>query len=206
MVQTGNIFIRKEFFRPADPPPLERIPRRSGRAPVVENFLLGENDSVRGIYIHVPFCVRKCSYCDFYSLTTSSRATGEFLDLLVKEMDLFRERFPEDAAAAVDTVYFGGGTPTVIPPGELCRLIAAIGKRFPVMPGAEITIEANPGTVRENGLRTLRAGGFNRLSVGVQSFSPNTLLTLGRIHDAEDNLRTYRDARAAGFDSLGSGF
>ena len=158
---------------------------------------------MRGIYIHVPFCVRKCSYCDFYSLTTSSRATGEFLDLLVKEMDLFRERFPEDAAAAVDTVYFGGGTPTVIAPGELCGLLAAIGKRFPVMPGAEITIEANPGTIRENGLQTLRAGGFNRLSVGVQSYSPATLLTLGRIHDAEDNRRTYRDARAAGFDSLG---
>jgi putative oxygen-independent coproporphyrinogen III oxidase len=158
---------------------------------------------VRGIYIHVPFCVRKCSYCDFYSLTTSSRATGEFLDLLVKEMDLFRERFPEDAAAAVDTVYFGGGTPTVIAPGDLCGLLAAIRRRFPVMPGAEITIEANPGTVRENGLRTLRAGGFNRLSVGVQSFSPTTLLTLGRIHDAGDNRRTYRNARAAGFDSLG---
>ncbi|MGB7972607.1 MAG: radical SAM family heme chaperone HemW [Candidatus Deferrimicrobiaceae bacterium] len=158
---------------------------------------------MRGIYIHVPFCVRKCSYCDFYSLTTSSRATGEFLDLLVKEMDLFRERFPEDATAAVDTVYFGGGTPTVIAPGDLCGLLAAIRRRFPVMPGAEITIEANPGTVRENGLRILRAGGFNRLSVGMQSFSPATLLTLGRIHDTEDNRRTYRDARAAGFDSLG---
>jgi oxygen-independent coproporphyrinogen-3 oxidase len=172
-------------------------------APVVESFLLGENESVRGIYIHVPFCVRKCSYCDFYSLTTSSRATGEFLDLLVKEMDLFRKRFPEDATAAVDTVYFGGGTPTVIAPGDLCGLLAAIRRRFPVIPGAEITIEANPGTVCENGLRTLRAGGFNRLSVGMQSFSPTALLTLGRIHDAEDNRRAYRDARAAGFDSLG---
>jgi oxygen-independent coproporphyrinogen-3 oxidase len=147
--------------------------------------------------------VRKCSYCDFYSLTTSSRATGEFLALLVKEMDLFRERFPEDVAAAADTVYFGGGTPTVIAPGDLCGLLAAIRNRFPVMPGAEVTIEANPGTVRAHGLRTLRTGGFNRLSVGVQSFSPATLLTLGRVHDAEDIRRTYRDARAAGFDSLG---
>lgn len=158
---------------------------------------------MRGIYIHVPFCVRKCSYCDFYSLTASSRATGEFLDLLVKEMDLFRERYPEEAAAAVDTVYFGGGTPTVIAPGALCGLLAAIRNRFPLIPGAEITIEANPGTVRARGLRTLRTGGFNRLSVGVQSFSPATLLTLGRIHDAGDIRRTYRDARAAGFDSLG---
>jgi oxygen-independent coproporphyrinogen-3 oxidase len=203
MVQTGNIFIRGKDISADGSPSPENIPRCPGRAPVVECFLLGENESVRGIYIHVPFCVRKCSYCDFYSLTTSSRATGEFLDLLVKEMDLFRERFPEDATAAVDTVYFGGGTPTVIAPGDLCGLLAAIRRRFPVMPGAEITIEANPGTVRENGLRTLRAGGFNRLSVGVQSFSPAALLTLGRIHDAEDNRRTYRDARAAGFDSLG---
>ena len=83
---------------------------------------------MRGIYIHVPFCVRKCAYCDFYSLETSSRATGEFLDLLVKEMDLFRARSPEDAAAAADTVYFGGGTPTVIAPGNLCGLLAAIRK------------------------------------------------------------------------------
>lgn len=158
---------------------------------------------MRGIYIHIPFCVRKCSYCDFYSLATSPRATVEFPDLLVKEMALFRERFPEDAAAAADTVYFGGGTPTVLAPGDLCGLLAAIRKRFPVIPGAEITIEANPGTVLANGLETLRAGGYNRLSVGMQSFSPATLLTLGRIHDAEDNRRTYRDARAAGFDSLG---
>jgi oxygen-independent coproporphyrinogen-3 oxidase len=147
--------------------------------------------------------VRKCAYCDFYSLETSSRATGEFLDLLVKEMDLFRARSPEDAAAAADTVYFGGGTPTVIAPENLCGLLAAIRKRFPVMPGAEVTTEANPGTVRAHGLRTLRTGGFNRLSIGVQSFSPATLLTLGRFHGVEDIRRTFRDARAAGFDSLG---
>jgi len=158
---------------------------------------------VRGIYIHVPFCVRKCSYCDFYSLTTSARTTNEFPDLLVREMDLFRDSFPEDAKAAVDTVYFGGGTPTVLSPGTLSGLLATIRVRFPVAPGAEVTAEANPGTVSTEDLRALREGGFTRISIGVQSFTPAALRTLGRVHGIEDVRKTTRDARSTGFDSLG---
>ncbi len=158
---------------------------------------------MRGIYIHIPFCVRKCSYCDFYSREASPRATGDFLVLLAVEMDLFRRRYPEDAAASADTVYFGGGTPTVIAPGDLCRLLDGIRRRFPVDPDAEVTVESNPGTVSVRDLRTLRNGGFNRLSIGAQSFSSAVLRTLGRIHGAEDIHRTCRDAREAGFDSLG---
>ena len=158
---------------------------------------------MRGIYIHVPFCVRKCSYCDFYSEEASLASGGEFPDLLMRELDLFRERFPEDAAAPADTVYFGGGTPTVLPPENLCSLLAAVRARFPVSGGAEVTVEANPGTVDAEGLATLRQGGFTRISIGVQSFSPVVLRTLGRIHGEADVHRTYGLARSAGFPSVG---
>jgi oxygen-independent coproporphyrinogen-3 oxidase len=158
---------------------------------------------VRGIYLHIPFCLRKCAYCDFYSVEAEEAAMREFGELVLIETDLLRVRFPEDAAAAADTVYFGGGTPTVLPPEALCGLLDAIRERFPVERDAEITVEANPGTVSVKELSALRKGGFNRLSIGVQSFTPATLRTLGRVHGAEDARRTVRDARSAGFDSLG---
>src|SRR3990172_6775559 len=172
-------------------------------ATVVDRPLLGENEPVRGIYLHIPFCARKCSYCDFYSVAASSPAMTEFRGLLTREMDMVRNRFPEDAAATADTVYFGGGTPTVFPPEALCGLLSAIRERFPVEPDAEITVEANPGTVTAEGLRAMREWGFTRVSIGVQSFTPATLRTLGRIHGVEEVRRTYRDARTAGFPSLG---
>ena len=157
---------------------------------------------MRGIYLHIPFCRRKCSYCDFYSVEAQPPAIQEFRDLLERETTLLRDRFPEDAAAA-DTVYFGGGTPTVLPPETLCGLLDAIRERFPVEPDAEITVEANPGTASPGQLSALRNGGFKRISIGVQSFTPSILRTLGRIHGREEVRRTIRDARAAGFDSLG---
>src|SRR3972149_241780 len=172
-------------------------------ATVVDRPLLGENEPVRGIYLHIPFCARKCSYCDFYSVAASSPAMTEFRGLLTREMDMVRNRFPEDAAATADTVYFGGGTPTVFPPEALCGLLSATRERFPAEPAAEITAEANPGTVTAEGLRTMREGGFTRVSIGVQSFTPATLRTLGRIHGVEEVHRTYPDARSAGFHSLG---
>jgi oxygen-independent coproporphyrinogen-3 oxidase len=147
--------------------------------------------------------VRKCSYCDFYSVIASESATKEFCDLVVEEMDLFRQKFPEDAAAAADTVYFGGGTPTVLSSEALCGLLAAIRDRFAIDPGAEITAEANPGTVTPEEFRALKEGGFTRMSIGVQSFTPATLRTLDRIHGVEDVRTTYRDGRSAGFEDLG---
>jgi oxygen-independent coproporphyrinogen III oxidase len=159
-------------------------------------------EGVRGIYIHVPFCARKCAYCDFYSVAASASAARDFSGALVREMDLFRERYPEEAGA--DTVYFGGGTPTVLPPRILCGLLSAAVQRFPLARGAEATTEANPGTVGAGDLRELRAGGFNRLSIGVQSFSPRILRTLGRIHGPREILKAFADARSAGFESVGA--
>jgi oxygen-independent coproporphyrinogen-3 oxidase len=158
---------------------------------------------MRGIYVHIPFCVKKCSYCDFYSVAGDRRAVEEFCALLVREMDLFRETFPGEAAAPADTVFFGGGTPTVLGAEALCGLLSALRERFPIVQGAEVTTEANPGTVSAGDFRALSAGGFNRVSIGVQSFHPATLRTLGRIHGAEEVRAAHREARRAGFSSIG---
>jgi oxygen-independent coproporphyrinogen-3 oxidase len=187
MIESGKIFKS-----------LEISVSRLAKSPARE-----ENEAVRGIYLHIPFCRRKCSYCDFYSVTASSDVTSGFLELLAREMDLFRRRFPEDAQEPADTVYFGGGTPTVLPPEVLCRLLAATRDRFPIEPGAEVTVEANPGTVTAESLRVLATGGFTRISIGVQSFNLSTLRTLGRIHGVKEVDRTFRYARSAGFTSLG---
>lgn len=158
---------------------------------------------MRGIYLHIPFCIRKCSYCDFYSVPASSASTPGFAGMLMKETTLFRKRFPEDAETAADTVYFGGGTPTALGAEALCGLLAAVRETFPVSDGAELSTEANPGTVSAEDLDRLRKGGFNRISIGAQSFDAATLRTLGRIHGREEILRAVQDARSAGFGSVG---
>ncbi len=158
---------------------------------------------MRGVYVHVPFCVRKCAYCDFYSVAAVREAMAEFRGLLVREMDLFRREFPDDAAAPADTVFFGGGTPTALGAENLVALLSAVRERLPVADDAEATTEANPGTVAAADFKALRAGGFNRVSIGVQSFDPATLATLGRIHGVAESRAAWRDARAAGFLSMG---
>jgi len=158
---------------------------------------------MRGIYVHIPFCVRKCAYCDFYSVAGARRAIEGFRDLLVREMDLFREKYPGEADAPADTIFFGGGTPTVLGAKALCGILAALKGRFPIAPDAEVTTEANPGTVSAEDLCALRDGGFNRLSLGVQSFSPATLRTLGRIHGVEEVRAAHRESRRAGFAAIG---
>lgn len=158
---------------------------------------------MRGIYVHIPFCARKCAYCDFYSVAGDPAAIEEFRGLLVREMDLFAREVPEEAAAPADTVFFGGGTPTVLGAEALCGLLSVLRERFPIDGSAEITTEANPGTVSAEDFLRLREGGFNRVSIGVQSFSPRTLATLGRIHGVEEVRAAHRDARRAGFSSIG---
>lgn len=158
---------------------------------------------MRAIYVHIPFCVRKCSYCDFYSVEGDKEAIEEFLGLMVREMDLFREKFPAGSAPAADTVFFGGGTPTVLGAEALCGLLSALRERFPIAPNAEVTTEVNPGTVSTEDFHALRAGGFTRVSIGVQSFQPRMLRTLGRIHGLEEVRAAHRNARRAGFASIG---
>jgi oxygen-independent coproporphyrinogen-3 oxidase len=157
---------------------------------------------VPGIYVHVPFCVRKCAYCDFYSVPAEEGLLSRYASLLPREADALVAAHPHLASPA-DTVFFGGGTPTVLGAQRLCALLSTLGERFPIAEEAEVTVEANPGTVDAPSLLALRRGGFNRVSLGVQSFHPDTLSFLGRLHDGTAARDAVRDARRAGFPSVG---
>lgn len=149
-----------------------------------------------GLYIHVPFCRSKCAYCDFYSITDHARVDA-FLEALSREMEHHRGFAP-----AFDTVYVGGGTPSCLTADRLADMLQQLRSAFPVVPDAETTAEVNPGDVDTAFLRRLREAGFNRVSIGVQSFDDGILATLGRRHNAREALDAIESARRAGFDNL----
>ena len=151
-----------------------------------------------GIYLHIPFCIRKCAYCDFYSCTDLQRMSG-FVKALIQEMHL-SAGVP---AGPFDTLYFGGGTPTLLGPERVHLLIDNIKSCFPFLPDAEITLEANPGTLTAEDLRIYRRIGVNRLHIGIQSFRDENLRFLGRIHRAADAVALIKAARRAGFENIG---
>ncbi|MFW5640211.1 MAG: radical SAM family heme chaperone HemW [Thermodesulfobacteriota bacterium] len=151
-----------------------------------------------GIYLHIPFCVRKCAYCDFYSCTRLDRVP-EFMDALRREMRLTAR----DAPGPFDSVYFGGGTPSTLGPHRIQILLDRVVTSYRLLPNPEITLEANPGTVQSEDFRAYRRAGVNRLNIGVQSFQNRNLRFLGRIHTAEEAIATVDAARRAGFDNLG---
>jgi putative oxygen-independent coproporphyrinogen III oxidase len=150
-----------------------------------------------GLYIHVPFCQGKCPYCHFYS-TTSLDLIADWLEAVKKEALLYRGLF-----SSFDTVYFGGGTPSLLSPAALGELLEFFQKRFSLSSDCEITLEANPGDLDREKARELRKFGINRLSLGVQSFSEEDLKFLGRRHRVADAVRAIKDARRAGFENLG---
>ena len=152
-----------------------------------------------GIYLHIPFCRSKCSYCGFYSLAGQEGRMEEFQQLLLTHI---RRTARRTGPLAVDTVYFGGGTPSYYGPERLCRMLEAVGDGFSLTPGAEITLEANPDSVDLEGLRTLRRAGFNRLSLGYQSARPEELRAVRRPHTAGQGDRAAALAREAGFENL----
>jgi oxygen-independent coproporphyrinogen-3 oxidase len=152
------------------------------------------------LYIHVPFCERKCPYCAFYSVANAESAE-DFLAALQREIRLRRDSL--GSSAAYETIFFGGGTPSLLVPRQIETILANLHVAFPVAPDAEVTLEANPGTVTLDSLRALRALGVNRLSVGIQSFRDHDLAALGRWHDGAEALRCLAWARAAGFDNIG---
>lgn len=158
-----------------------------------------------GVYVHVPYCRRKCGYCDFYSLARDP--DPEFARAVGVELAQC-DRSPAPAAAlrpgrSVATVYFGGGTPSLIDARALGSILDAIDRRFALQRDAEITVEVNPATVDQGALQALRATGVNRLSIGVQSLDDRWLAALGRLHDARQAIATVAAARGAGFDSVG---
>ncbi|HEX5681963.1 MAG TPA: radical SAM protein, partial [Desulfobacterales bacterium] len=150
-----------------------------------------------GIYIHIPFCLRKCGYCDFYSITDLS-LKPLFLKALAREVAL-----AEPGALVFDTIYFGGGTPSVLDPGEIGGITAALFDKFRFERPVEITLEANPGTLTPAKLEGYREVGVARLNIGVQSFRRENLELLGRIHTAAEAGQCIEWAREAGFDNLG---
>ncbi|GAC1545777.1 MAG: radical SAM family heme chaperone HemW [Myxococcales bacterium] len=156
-----------------------------------------------GVYIHFPYCLSKCPYCDFASRAEKVIPHERYADAVVREL---RARAPAFVEGGVErravSIYFGGGTPSLWDPDCVARVIAEVRSLFPVEPHAEVTLEANPGTTDEARFSAFRAGGVNRLSIGVQSFSAQQLVALGRQHSGGDARRAYEVARAAGFDNL----
>lgn len=153
------------------------------------------------LYIHFPFCVRKCLYCDFNSVADSRVAPVEYVAALLREMGLRRERLAGKATAA--TLYFGGGTPSLLEPRLVGQLVDAAARFFALDAAAEVTLEANPGTVDREKLVAYRLAGVNRLSLGVQSFDDGLLALLGRIHSAREARDAFAAARAAGLANIG---
>jgi oxygen-independent coproporphyrinogen-3 oxidase len=151
------------------------------------------------IYVHIPFCTAKCGYCDFNSYAGHEHMIPSYTEGLVRETKLWRSA---TAGRAAETIFFGGGTPSLTPLGELRRIMDGLREAFAVAPDAEVTVEANPGSLDEDYLRGLRELGVNRLSIGVQSFHDDELRALDRIHSAADAKDAFRAARAAGFDNV----
>jgi oxygen-independent coproporphyrinogen-3 oxidase len=160
-----------------------------------------------GVYIHVPFCRVRCGYCDFNTYTASelgaqpgaSRTT--YAAAAISEIRMAR-RILGDVTLPVGTVFFGGGTPTLLPPDHLISILGAVRSEFGLAPNAEITTESNPDSVTRRDLDQLRAGGVNRISFGVQSVQPHVLAVLDRTHDPARVPHVVSDARASGFDSV----
>jgi len=156
-----------------------------------------------GIYIHIPFCVHKCPYCDFYSIQTQNMDTEKLYDDYTNAIITgLTETAEINASLSVDTVYFGGGTPTLLGSERLNSILKYIRKCFIVSDRAEITIETNPGVTRESEMTALVRGGFNRISIGVQSFSNSELQALGRIHSAEQAAETINLCKRSGFSNV----
>lgn len=152
-----------------------------------------------GLYIHIPFCKQKCLYCDFPSYPHMEGLYESYTDALCREITGQGVLFSTNQ---VDTIYIGGGTPTALPAPLLLRIVAAVMENFAVTTDAEISIEANPGTVDGDTLTALRAVGINRISFGVQTFSDTLLKGLGRIHTGEEGANAVRIAKRAGFSNI----
>ena len=151
-----------------------------------------------GIYIHIPFCAHKCPYCDFYSKKPTELEMEKYKRALIDRIKTLGEKYPY----AVDTVYFGGGTPSVMGAGDLSEILGQIRASFRVFPEAEVTTEANPESVSSEFFMEIKSGGFNRLSMGLQSANEEELKLLGRAHSCDDVKTAVKQARQAGIENI----
>ncbi len=152
-----------------------------------------------GLYIHIPYCVHKCGYCDFNSHPVNSGETDAYVAACLKEMAHRAQGF--EAKPRLHSIFLGGGTPTTLPASSLEALLAACARHFDIDSNCEITVEANPATLTPEALKTLKLAGVNRISIGVQSFDADELKLLERIHDVADVHRTVESIQQAGFDN-----
>jgi putative oxygen-independent coproporphyrinogen III oxidase len=152
-----------------------------------------------GLYVHVPFCLTRCGYCDFNAYAGLGHLADRYIAALTHEADLVADGWRDTRFASV---FLGGGTPTTLEPAQLVNLLDHLRKTFAIDADAEITIEANPDTVDERNLSALRPARFTRLSMGAQSFDEGVLLSLERVHSPDSVRRAYRSARAAGWTNL----
>jgi oxygen-independent coproporphyrinogen-3 oxidase len=155
------------------------------------------SNSHAGLYIHIPFCVQKCPYCDFYSIIDLS-FKDRFLNALLKEMKIY-----QNTAHTFDTIYIGGGTPSILEGKDISKILETIHRLFKIQPNPEITIEVNPGTMDLDKLKLYKTAGVNRINIGVQSFNDSHLEFLGRIHNSNDAKSVINHARNSGFDNIG---
>ncbi|WP_419024881.1 radical SAM family heme chaperone HemW [Emergencia sp.] len=154
-----------------------------------------------GIYIHIPFCLSKCSYCGFYSRGGAAAAEQEsYIQSLINDIKMYSSLY--GSRYLVDTIFIGGGTPSILDPGLIGQVLDALRAHFDITEDAEITIESNPKTLTEEKLRAYRRLGINRLSIGLQSFDENCLRRLGRVHTAQDFADNFQMARTCGFDNI----
>ena len=158
-----------------------------------------EKDNELGIYIHIPFCIKKCDYCDFISYPNKYELQEKYIDKIIKEIDDNRELLEKKN---ITTIYIGGGTPSSIKAELIEKVLNKINKISNVSSSAEITIEVNPGTVTKEKLQLYKNCGINRLSIGLQSTNDEILKRIGRIHNFEDFLNTYNWATEVGFNNI----
>jgi oxygen-independent coproporphyrinogen-3 oxidase len=151
------------------------------------------------VYIHIPYCQRKCIYCDFYSVDIRS-SQDRYLAALEKEIALYAQRYGD--TEPIETIFFGGGTPSLLAPSVYTNILGILSRCFRVLPDAEITLEANPGTVTRESLAGYVSAGINRISIGIQSFHAHELGFLERIHTAEEGAAAVIDAYSAGFTNV----
>ena len=160
----------------------------------------GEERKPLGLYIHIPFCVKKCAYCDFLSAPAAFEARERYVEALCREIEAFA---PRADGYEVTSIFLGGGTPTVLEKEQLTRIMESVRTAFPhIKPAAEVTAECNPGTAAADKLTGMREAGFNRLSIGIQSADDEKLALLGRIHTWEEGKKSFLLARSCGFDNI----
>ena len=160
-------------------------------------LLFRQTMTATGLYVHIPFCSSRCSYCDFATGLYQSELAERYVAALIEEI-----RASGYSGASVDTIYFGGGTPSLLAPSQLDRILATLHEQFTIDPKSEITLEINPGSVTRDKLDAFRSLGVNRASFGAQTFDDAELAKLGRSHNGADALKTFADLRDAGFNNI----